>query len=531
VDPADEPPDGEFRHDASGRDYAVVRRDGALHHRETLRDSNGSLIAQADHPLRWLVGSGRHSRTYLIETDGFLAESPVTWYESQQAWGLSPGYDQAMHQSFGRPADWGCLYCHVGRAEPVEGAYHRLAIHEQAIGCERCHGPGAEHAARFREGSESALAADRIAHPAKLPRVRQEDICAQCHLRGEATVPLTGRSLDDFHPGMRLSDVRLDYGLRSSDSMNVVGHVEQMRLSACYQKSEDLTCITCHEMHSPPPPDEAFNYYRQRCLSCHAEESCGLEASERRVRNAQDNCAACHMPQVETDIPHIAFTHHRIGIHSLAPGLPKRDSDLAAGATDLLAYGDVSHVSEAEQERCLGLAYLEASSKSDSRAASDAYRRRARSLLETALARTPGDGEVAAALAKMYWMENHSGALQLAQAALRDPRISSASRVNALFVAGEILLESGQAETALTHLKELTQLRRIAEDHLLLAGCQAELGRFAEAEEAALVAVRIDPFRAEAYDLLAKIAQQRGDSASAEVYRQKMEKLSALAEE
>ena len=47
----------------------------------------------ADLPIRYVIGSGRFSRSYLIERDGFLYESPATWYAARPGWGLSPGYD------------------------------------------------------------------------------------------------------------------------------------------------------------------------------------------------------------------------------------------------------------------------------------------------------------------------------------------------------------------------------------------------------------------------------------------------------
>jgi tetratricopeptide (TPR) repeat protein len=348
-------------------------------------------------------------------------------------------------------------------------------------------------------------------------------------LRGESTVALTGRSLDDFLPGMRLADVRLDYRIKSPDEpMKVVGHVEQMRLSACYIKSDTLTCTTCHDMHAPLQPEEAIGFYRQRCLDCHAEQDCGLATPERLKQNPHDNCAACHMPQVETDIPHIAFTHHRIGFHFPAALEPESDAASSAGAGELVAYGDVSHVSGTEQARCLGLAYLEAYSKSRGRRESDEYGRLARQLLESALAQEPADGEVAAALAKLDWLENPPRALEMAQKALSDPRTSSSSRVNALFIAANVLFENNQSEAAMAPLQELTRLRRIAEDHLLLAACQAEAGEFADAEKTALTSLQIDPFRADVHELLARLAERQGNAAAAKTYQQTAEKLQAV---
>ncbi|MCS7045974.1 MAG: cytochrome c family protein, partial [Gemmataceae bacterium] len=65
VDPADEPPDQAFFHEASGRHYRSYRSGNQLRHEEVFRDADGTIVARADWPLRYRVGSGRFSRTYL----------------------------------------------------------------------------------------------------------------------------------------------------------------------------------------------------------------------------------------------------------------------------------------------------------------------------------------------------------------------------------------------------------------------------------------------------------------------------------
>ena len=158
VEPSREPADDEFHHKASGRRYRIYREAGLLRHAESLADSEGvpeevggplGSIAFCDYPLKYLVGSGRHSRTYLIEQDGFLMESPVTWYSSTRKWGLSPGFDQSFHAGFERTADKGCLVCHAGRFSSGDRVYGRAEFRELAIGCERCHGPGSEHVQKW----------------------------------------------------------------------------------------------------------------------------------------------------------------------------------------------------------------------------------------------------------------------------------------------------------------------------------------------------------------------------------------------
>jgi hypothetical protein len=93
LDLSREPADGEFDHSVSKRRYQIKRSGSQLWHRELLLTQGTDEVLLAEHPLKYVVGSGRHSRTYVVEIDGFLTESPATWYSSKKAWGISPGYD------------------------------------------------------------------------------------------------------------------------------------------------------------------------------------------------------------------------------------------------------------------------------------------------------------------------------------------------------------------------------------------------------------------------------------------------------
>src|SRR5262249_52384577 len=130
VDPEAEPPDGSFDDGPSGRSYRVYRRDGQLRHEEVLRTAEGKEIARVALPVRYLTGSGHFSRTYLVEVDGFLHESPITWYASRKRWDMSPGYETSPHASFERQVTVGCLACHAGRVEPAGDAVNRMTFHE-----------------------------------------------------------------------------------------------------------------------------------------------------------------------------------------------------------------------------------------------------------------------------------------------------------------------------------------------------------------------------------------------------------------
>lgn len=521
VDLAREPPDASFDHPLSKRRYQVVRKDGRMWHRELLLHSGAEEILLAEYPLRYVVGSGRHSLTYVAEADGFLVESPVTWYRSKNAWAMSPGYDHPHQDGFGRAVGEGCLNCHAGHASAVGESLHKMQIAEAAIGCERCHGPGSLHVAKHGGKGPPADARREtdftIVNPARLSRDLAEAVCQQCHLRPSAVVLGRGRSFADFRPGLPLQDVRQDYLLDAPDAkMTVVGHVEQMRLSRCYTASGTLSCVTCHSPHGEPKPEAKVAHYKRACATCHQPAACKVAPDERARRSPGNDCVRCHMPTSPTEIPHLAFTHHRIGVHGKDPP-PARP----AAPPALRPLHDLSRFGEVDRTRSLGLGYLEAANRAKDDAARDQYQRRALALMTEAREAGLCDPALDANLARLRSELGLDRVGALAEGALARPGLVAQDRCTALFLLAEDLKARGRPADAIPHLRRLTQLRRHSHDWLLLADCEQAAGNDAAVEEALLAAVRINPRLPRIHQHLADRYQGRGDAAKAEWHRKR----------
>ena len=306
------------------RQYRIETTAAGMVHHELAVDRAGEPIYDQSMKVEFAIGSGRRGRSYLIDRDGWLGVSPVSWYSTEARWDLSPGYAPDEHPRFDRPANLRCLSCHSGRLNVDARNSEQLKsppFLEIAIGCERCHGPGEAHVQHHRNplaGRQSGGRAgvDPIVNPAALEPSLRESVCNQCHLQGEVEILRYGRAYQDFRPGQHLGEVWTTYvrgsGVVDNQQTVAISHVQQMRTSRCYEHSSGkLGCTSCHDPHSVPTQEERIRFFRQRCLSCHAEQGCGLTPAERQEQ--QNSCMACHMPQLDaSDVPHTAQTDHRI---------------------------------------------------------------------------------------------------------------------------------------------------------------------------------------------------------------------------
>ncbi len=269
----------------------------------------------------------------------------------------------------------------------------------------------------------------------------------------DATVYTRDHGIADFRPGLPLADFNLNYELNQPEAgMKVVGHVGQMRQSRCYRESDTLTCTTCHDPHAKATGRAD---YVSQCLKCHSEASCRLDKDERIKRSAADDCVQCHMPQVPTEITHVAFTHHRIGIHAEHASSDKPAMMARSRPAELVPLDKPTGDSQLEQQRDLALAYFAYSQKPMEPAAMHYYQDRSRQLIEALRSQGWRGPETTAALARLYYAEQQPEmAYNLAMETLGYDKLLPKSRINALYFIGEIGLRANHLSEAQLALDE-----------------------------------------------------------------------------
>lgn len=284
-------------------------------------------IYQRVEKVSYIIGSGQHTNSHLMEVNGYLYQMPMTWYAQEKKWDLPPGFENGRNSRFTRIIGEECMSCHNAMPGYIKQSENRYNAIPLGIDCERCHGPGEVHVKEKLSGNiEDTTGSnfDRtIVNPRHLSWDRQIDLCQRCHLQGNSVLK-PGKTYRDFKPGQKLSDFWEVFMPRFAGSDNefiMASHADRLQQSKCFTASNKgkqagnmpLTCITCHNPHVSVQVTgkETFN---NACRSCHGEQQkqC-TETEQKRIQTNGNNCSACHMPRSGTiDIPHVTVHDHYI---------------------------------------------------------------------------------------------------------------------------------------------------------------------------------------------------------------------------
>jgi hypothetical protein len=480
--------------EALGLQFSVERTPQGVIHKAVRNDAQGRPVVEASADVAYVMGSGTRGRSYLIDRGGYLFQSPVSWFTQKHAWDLSPKFETFYPPE--RVVEVSCLFCHANDAAwvpPSRNHYKEPVFTSYAIGCERCHGPGALHVASRARGDEPAGADPTIVNPRHLSPALREAVCQQCHLQGEQRVARWDRNPFDYRPGL---PIHLFWSVfvrapGAAGAHKAVGQVEQMYASRCFRASDGkLGCSSCHDPHMQPTVAERPAYFRDRCLSCHQEASCSLPVAERRKQHPDDSCAACHMPRLPSaNIAHTAVTDHRILRRPDNPG-PADESWMKAGAMPLVNFFDKElDRNDPAVQRDLGVALVHLAGQAPP--LRPFLGQAALPLLESGLRAAPDDAVAWESKGFLLAMQGKGGAAQSAlEAALR----AAPTREVTLSLAAQLAEKTDRPDQAIDYWRRAAEVNPwVWEYRFHLAQLLARRRQWPEAWTAAEAALRLSP--------------------------------------
>ena len=171
---------------------------------------------------------------------------------------------------------------------------------------------------------------------------------------------------------------------------------------------------------------------------------CKVNPDLRAQRSPENNCIQCHMPRSETEIPHLAFTHHRIGVHTSAETRATDPESMPQGLGVLVPFRSLSFLPEKEQQR-LGRAGLSGNRQSPARRRDWAEIPLARGRAAAAGPRQgPSGWAGGTALARLAFDLQKPGGETFTHTALQDPQLSGQDRCTVLFLLADAAVNQGR---------------------------------------------------------------------------------------
>jgi predicted CXXCH cytochrome family protein len=318
----------------------------------------GPFPTGREEPLRidYTLGSRRVQHYLTTLPDGRIVVLPPTWDVARREWFHNLDIVNPDEATRNPVQVWNsnCFGCHV--SAEVKGFDPALARYETkwtdfGTSCERCHGPGAAHAARYASPAPTS-GPSAIVVPTRLTAERSTMVCAQCHSLRDVTVPGFTAGADYFDHFMPV----LEYGQKSDRDPAYWADGRPRRFSndaigfwqsGCFVKG-GATCTSCHA--DPHEPDIDRNPALARtnnelCTRCHEPIGRNVARHTRHAPGSEgSSCVACHMPSTVVSL-RTRMPDHTISVptpeNTVRYGIPNacsechQDKDAAWAVTTL----------------------------------------------------------------------------------------------------------------------------------------------------------------------------------------------------
>jgi len=478
------------------------------------------------------------------------------WFHVYGKDGIAPS-DSLFFTSSAQNWNHICADCHstwVERRYDVATDSFDTRWAELSVGCEACHGPGAEHVRSARSGHATPLPA-RLARSepwtpsatgSPTPRAQdgaEVEVCAPCHSR---RTPLkegfvaSDRFLDSFEPDL-LRPGRYHADGQVEGEVYEWGSFLQSRMyrsgvkcSDCHEPhsgktfaADNALCVRCHEpsrfdvpAHSHHPAPSALTK-TPRCIDCHMPPTTFMQIDERRDHSIR-------IPRPDYSV--------ELGTPNPCNGCHTRQS--ASWARDWTARWsparkNPAHFGEALAKDRQGA--LDAARALREMVADGSVPAVARATALERLGRYPADKTIQALRAALASSEPLTvygavrGAAQLPASqrsplllpalehATRAVRVAAAKALAGVPSAQLPSTSRAARERAFTEVEQSFDVSASRpETHVERSAFELSRGKLAEAEASLETALRLQPCLAEAQLNLAEVSRQRGDEAAAE---------------
>ena len=301
---------------------ANVVRDPREHPEAIIPDLaiSNSLVPFSTNDIAFVYGSKWKQRYFKKIGDDYFP-LPAQWDVTHKMWRAYFVKDDWWASyyppdNFKRPTSATCDGCHS-----VNYDISTRTVTEWNVGCEKCHGPGSEHARHPTSAT--------IINPARLDYVQANDACIQCHSQGRPlNNPMDGKYYDwpvGFHMGTNLSDFwRLEDHRLGETTFTHFGdgtaHKNRMQGNdyvASLMYTHGVTCFTCHDAHGTLNNALLRKPVESLCLDCHGPDSPNgphaptIEAhTHHKAGSAGNECVGCHMPKIAQTIADVNVRSH-----------------------------------------------------------------------------------------------------------------------------------------------------------------------------------------------------------------------------
>jgi predicted CXXCH cytochrome family protein len=285
-----------------------------------LSKADPALVKFSAADVAFVYGT-RWKQRYFKREGGDYYAFPAQWDVTHKVWKPYFVKDDWWAQlyppdNFARPTSALCDGCHS-----VNYDIATRTPSEWNVGCEKCHGPGGDHAASPKTAG--------IVNPARLDYVAASDACIQCHSQGRPPGnPIGGKYYDwpvGFHMGMKLSDYwKLEEHKLGETTFthfaDGTAHKNRMQGNDFVQSlmyTRGVSCLTCHDAHGSPYEGMLRKPAEMICLDCHGPGSANgphtptLEAHTHHAPgSAGSQCIGCHMPKIAQTLGDVSVRSH-----------------------------------------------------------------------------------------------------------------------------------------------------------------------------------------------------------------------------